>query len=698
MYRAVLRAEARERLPWVWWRQVGRGLFEIEGVPERVLREFSRRRVEIEQRAFELTGVAASKLSRERLQGIALATRKAKEYGVDGARWRQEAQARAAEHGLGESELKRLVKLPTRALGRSEAEVVRSAAVRLSGPEGLTAQHNTFARRHAVAEIAGEFHQGASVTQLERATLAYLDDRSVVWLGRIDHERRFTNRDLLACEAAIVQGALGRAQERTALLHPRVPELVLADVPTPLSSEQLEAVRALATDGQGTSVLQALAGTGKTRVLAGLARVYESAGYQVVGVAPTGRAARELSDVAGIPAFTIHRLVSELEEVGGFADRTVVLFDEAGSAPTRPSGQLFAAAERAGTKVIAAGDTGQLPSVAAGGWFAAIAERLGGPELREVVRQRDPAERDALEALHDGAPEPYIALKRDQQALAVHEREVEALAGLLRNWDQARREHGVGEAVMIARDNATRELLNDCARQLLVRDGTLAADDVIIADKDFRVGDRVIARRNDRHRAVDNGTLAQIVEVDRLTGELTVITDTGQRRLLDASYVAEHLEHAYALTGHGAQGATVEWAGVIGRPSEFTREWAYTALSRARGPTRIYVIAEATVGQRERERYAPPEPECTTTEALDAMTSTMRRREAEALAIEATEPADLSTTIRAPAPRLPLTELAEAGAEQASSTSSIWRSPADRTSGPVPRERDEPERDWGLER
>jgi ATP-dependent exoDNAse (exonuclease V) alpha subunit len=432
-------------------------------------------------------------------------------------------------------------------------------------------------------------------------------------------------------------------------------------------------------------------------VLAGLARLYESVGYHVIGVAPTGRAARELGEAAGIPAFTSHRLLSELEEAGGFADRTVVLFDEAGSAPTRPSAQLLAAAERAGAKVIDAGDTGQLPSVAAGGWFAVTAERLGGPELRQVMRQRDPAERDALEALHDSDPEPYIALKRDQAALTVHGREVEALAGLLRDWDQARREHGIAQAVMIARDNATREILNNCARQLLARDGTLSAEGVMIADQEFRVGDRVIARRNDRHRDIDNGTLAQIVEVDRLTGELTVLTDAGQRRLLDASYVAEHLEHAYALTGHGARGATVEWAGVIGRPSEFTREWAYTALTRARGATRIYAIAEATARQRERERHAPPEPERPTTEALDAMKSTMRRREAEALAIEAIEPADLRTTARPRAPRLPLTELAEAGAEQASSTSSIWRSPSDLTSGPAWQQRDKSERDRGVE-
>jgi len=104
-----------------------------------VLREFSRRRVEIEERARELTGVAASSLSRERLQGIALATRKAKEYGVDGARWQEEARARAAEHGLGQGDLDRLKATPPRDADRSEGDVLRSAAIRLSGPKGLTA-------------------------------------------------------------------------------------------------------------------------------------------------------------------------------------------------------------------------------------------------------------------------------------------------------------------------------------------------------------------------------------------------------------------------------------------------------------------------------------------------------------------------------------------------------------------------------
>jgi conjugative relaxase-like TrwC/TraI family protein len=116
VYRAVLRGEVRERLPWVSWRQAGRGLFEIDGVEEQALRHFSRRRVEIEERAAELVGAVAGELSRERMQGIALATRKAKSYGIDGGTWREEARARPAEHGLGQQ---KLTSLPMRTASRA---------------------------------------------------------------------------------------------------------------------------------------------------------------------------------------------------------------------------------------------------------------------------------------------------------------------------------------------------------------------------------------------------------------------------------------------------------------------------------------------------------------------------------------------------------------------------------------------------
>jgi hypothetical protein len=108
------------------------------------------------------------------------------------------------------------------------------------------------------------------------------------------------------------------------------------------------------------------------------------------------------------------------------------------------------------------------------------------------------------------------------------------------------------------------------------------------------VGDRVIARRNDRDYDVDSGTRGTVRAVDPDRLGVTIHTDDGWLRELPAGYVAEHLEHAYALTVHGSQGATVERAQAIGTPEDFINEWAYTALSRARDPVTVQLIAQPT--------------------------------------------------------------------------------------------------------
>jgi ATP-dependent exoDNAse (exonuclease V) alpha subunit len=336
-----------------------------------------------------------------------------------------------------------------------------------------------------------------------------------------------------------------------------------------------------------------------------------------MGVAPTGRAARELGDAAGIAAVTMHRLLADRDALAHLSDRSVVLFDEAGTAPTRPSAALLDAAARAGAKVITVGDAGQLPSVAAGGWFRHLAETIGGPELRDVMRQHDPAERAALAEVHNGKPDGYIALKRERGDLQVHPREADAITSAVSDWDRAQRRYGAVRTVMIARDNDTRDALNHRARELRAATGDLGSDAMTVGDHEFRTGDRVIARRNDRLRDVDNGTLGTVTGIDPVGLSLTVQTDAGELRPLDIAYVADHLEHAYALTGHGAQGATVDWAAVIGRPPEFSREWGYTALSRARHNTRIHLIsarpqptetAPATGQSRRRYRFARRSP------------------------------------------------------------------------------------------
>jgi ATP-dependent exoDNAse (exonuclease V) alpha subunit len=293
------------------------------------------------------------------------------------------------------------------------------------------------------------------------------------------------------------------------------------------------------------------------------------------------------------------------------------------------------------------GDPGQLGSIQAGGWLAAITRCSSDPDLRQAIRQENPAERRALETLRSGDPDSYLAHKRE--AITVHDREAGALADAIKQWAAARDQYEAPGAVMIARDNYTRELANRAARAQLRQAGLLPTTDIVIGGRAYAPGDRVIGRRNHRGHDIDNGTLGTVIEFDPSSGAMVIQTDTGAPISLDRDYVADHLQHAYALTAHGAQGGTFEWVAVIGRPEEFTQEWAYTALSRARQHTAIHIVAEAPERERQREEYAPAAPERGADGAWDELSQAMRRREFEPLAI--TQAAQRLTT-QAPAATL----------------------------------------------
>ena len=277
-------------------------------------------------------------------------------------------------------------------------------------------------------------------------------------------------------------------------------------------------------------------------------------------------------------------------------------------ASTRETARVMAHAHAAGVKVIAIGDSGQLSSVQAGGWLGSLTERLGSHELREVMRQRDPRERQLLAQVRRGDPTNYIAEKAARGQLHIYAGDAQsASAGehaAVAAWRERQAACPWGQAVLIVRDNQRRERLNALIRAELKRDGRLG-ESIHIGGYEFAVGDRVVARRNDRERAVDNGMRGTVIAVDPTEKDVLVRTDAGAQRRLDAPYVAEHLQHAYALTAHTIQGATVEWAGVVGRPEDFTRNWSYTALSRAREPTELFIIDTPTERELDRDRDRP---------------------------------------------------------------------------------------------
>jgi ATP-dependent exoDNAse (exonuclease V) alpha subunit len=469
-----------------------------------------------------------------------------------------------------------------------------------------------------------------SAAALERATDRYLSDTSVEQLERTDAgEQRFTTKELLAWERSILEGTARRHDSMTAVLVKGCVDSALADARPMLNTDQAAAVRAIATSGNGIDTIQALAGTGKTTMMRTLANAYRRAGYHVYGTAPTARAARELRDVAGVPSNTMHALSRRLDGRRLRSD-TVLLIDEAGMAGTRISAEILRHAEQAGAKVIAVGDSGQLASVQAGGWFQALTRQQSGPELREVLRQRDPAEREALAALHDGSPEVYLEHKAEQ--ITLHATERDAVEAVVDAWLDARAEQPGADVVMIARDNGTREQLNRAARVRLRERGQLSGPTFRVQDRSWTVGDRVITRRNDRWLDVDNGTLSTITAYDRSRMAVQIKIDNGEHRWLNLHYLAHHVEHAYAITGHSSQGATVDRALVVGRPEAFTRDWAYTALSRARTDTSIHLIADPGPAEHDRREYAPDRPGREPSDCLQALARAMRRSNDEPLA------------------------------------------------------------------
>jgi len=704
VYQAHLRWAVRERLPWVSWGAVEQGMAEIDGVPEEVLREFSQRRGQILGWVDE-HGESAAGLRNE---NAVMATRARKTYGIETPVFHDEARARAGEFGFGQAERAALETGPATEPVVSDGAAARDAFARggqgaldarlareLAGPAGLTRMRNTFEPRRAVEAIAGAARQGAPAAVIAERTHETLAAPGFV---PVETSGRYTTDDLLAHEERIVDGYARRRGEHAGRVDAATVGRVLESWPVTLNDGQREVVEHLTRSGDGFEHVEALAGTGKTTMLGATAEIYRQAGYRVLGVAKTGRAVRELKERAGIPdSRTGQSMLMELERFGGGlgSEATVLLFDEAGMCETREAARILAYAETARVKVLAVGDSAQLTSVEAGGWLGALTRRYGAPTLTEVMRQRDPAERRVLSELRDGRPEKYVAHKRGRGELTVHVTSEQAERAAIAAWQDAQAGVAHGQAVMVSRDNARRHRLNAAARLVLQNAGLLPTDGVEIAGTEYVVGDRVIARRNDRLRDVDNGMRATVAAIDPDTGTVTIEADSGGRRELDRGYVEEHLEHAYALTGHGTQGGTVERAIVIGGPEDFSRNWGYTALSRARESTQVMLIAERAA-RPGREENTGEELYRSSEQTLDTLARRLREPDAEDLALEqleraATSDPDVETGVDAVAERaVTPTEGPEAGAE--ANATEIARAAAD-TAARLRAERDEALRD-----
>jgi conjugative relaxase-like TrwC/TraI family protein len=604
VYRATYQRELVRTLGVEWTAADGHGNRELQGMPEDLVRGFSKRTGHIDA---ELERLAAD--GRERtprlVKWTVQATRKPKQHEAPDTlygRWRAEA----AERGVDADTLVRTV--TGRTADRPQDRTVSAEGAgrlfdRLAGPDGLAATASTFARSEVLVAL-GAGLAGAGRTELEELTDRFLAERAVsVVADRALEERRWSTPELLAVEQRLVTSATGRTGEQTAVACHQAVGKALAVHPT-AGTDQQAMVRDLCQGGQGVALVVGRAGTGKTFAL-GIARhAWQLDGYRVLAAAPTGIATMSLQGEGFEEVATCDRLLVDLDRGQEQLDaRTVLVVDEAGMLGSRKLGRLLEHAHHAQAKVVLVGDDRQLAAIDAGGGFRALRLRLGASELVENRRQHQAWEREALELVRSGLVEDAVAAYQAHDRVVAADSKPAATLALLQDWWAAYQEaegDSAQEVIVLAARWAEVDRLNSLCQELLAARGRLGGERLQVEDRQLAVGDRVVCGHNALGElGVANGSRGTITALDPDARTLTIRLDGADDRevVLPRSYLDgrgpgernRRVDLAYATTGHRAQGLTRGRALVRLTGTEDVN-WLYVQLSRARQDTRLYAV------------------------------------------------------------------------------------------------------------
>ena len=394
----------------------------------------------------------------------------------------------------------------------------------------------------------------------------------------------------------------------------------------------------------GVFLLTGGPGTGKTTTINMMIRYFEREGLDIFLAAPTGRAAKRMTEATGFEAKTIHRL---LELNGGVLEDTrkasftrnqdnpleadVIIIDEMSMVDIH----LFQALLKAvtpGTRLILVGDVNQLPSVGPGQVLQDLimSKSFATVSLQKIFRQA--TESDIVVNAHkihqgeypvfDNKSKDFFFLERnDVNIIYKHMIQLikEKLPGYCKVTPfeiQVLTPMRKGSLGVLTLNKILQEYLNP---------GEETKEEYIQADSIFRVGDKVMQIKNnyqleweivskynipiDKGVGVFNGDMGIVREITQLQHTLTVEFDD-MRRVVYPFSMLEELELAYAVTIHKSQGS--EYPAVIlplltGPKQLFNRNLLYTGVTRAKNCLTILgnkqTVWEMIENNNENERY-----------------------------------------------------------------------------------------------
>ncbi|MGH9606181.1 MAG: MobF family relaxase [Terracidiphilus sp.] len=373
--------------------------------------------------------------------------------------------------------------------------------------------------------------------------------------------RRFTTARVIEAEKDVIH----RMQEGKNRIEPLTPQPEAAAISEQrpfLNRVQRTAVEEVLSSTDRIHGIQGYAGAGKTTVLSTLRETIEARGYEVHGLAPTSRAARQLNE-AGIPTGTLQGfLAASSPRAGNDREMRYYFIDESSLAGTRQMRDFLSRLGPA-DRVLLIGDTRQHQSVEAGRPFEQLQQAgMRTAKLDEIVRQKDPALKSVVEMLARGQSAAAIIELRQQGRVQEIPNRDERIRAVARTYAESPE-----RTLIVSPDNASRRELNRAVRNERRANGSLSGQDcqfrVLVQRQDmtgadrgwanhYETGDVVRYSRGSKATGIEAGSYATIAAVDPPQNQLTVRKEAGKfitydpRRLAGVSVYRE-VVHEFAV-------------------------------------------------------------------------------------------------------------------------------------------------------
>ena len=407
--------------------------------------------------------------------------------------------------------------------------------------------------------------------------------------------------------------------------------------------DELQKKAVLTSITSGIMILSGGPGTGKTTTINTIIRYFEKEGMDILLAAPTGRAAKRMTETTGFEARTIHRLL----EVNGSAqeERTaqferneenpreadVLIIDEMSMVDIHLFQSLLCAVS-VGTRLVMVGDRNQLPSVGPG---QVLQDLIGSGSFPVVVLKkifRQAGESDIVVNAHkinrgepislDNKSRDFFLLERNDVNV-IYKHMIQLIREKLPRYVEAQ-PYDIQVLTPMRKGNLGVEALNVIlqkylnppspdkreyqSRERLFREG----DKVMQVKNNYQLAWEILSRYGipvDKGMGVFNGDMGIVCEINEAAQSLCVEYDE-HRRVEYAFTQLDEIELAYAVTIHKSQGS--EYPAVIlpllsGPKLLFNRNLLYTAVTRARKCVTILgsarVVQEMIDNERESRRY-----------------------------------------------------------------------------------------------